>query len=26
VQTLAWVVFGLASLYTLYLATKKGSA
>ena len=26
VQTLAWVVFGLAALYTLYLATKKGSA
>ena len=24
VQTLAWVVFGLASLYVLYLATKKG--
>jgi uncharacterized membrane protein len=26
VQTLAWVAFGLAALYTLYLATKKGSA
>ena len=25
VQTLAWVAFGLAALYTLYLATKKGS-
>ena len=24
VQTLAWVVFGLAALYSLYLATKKG--
>ena len=24
VQTLAWVVFGLATLYVLYLATKKG--
>ena len=24
VQTLAWVVFGLAALYTFYLATKKG--
>tara|TARA_B100000749_G_scaffold6619_1_gene5319 strand:- start:2714 stop:3148 length:435 start_codon:yes stop_codon:yes gene_type:complete len=25
VQTLAWVAFGLAALYTLYLATKKGN-
>jgi len=25
VQTLVWVAFGLAALYTLYLATKKGS-
>ena len=24
VQTLAWVVFGLAALYSFYLATKKG--
>ena len=24
VQTLAWVVFGLAAFYNLYLATKKG--